>query len=246
MLAPRVLKIALTVGADIFIGDRVITDQNGLVQIKFADATKLVVGPNSSMIIEDYLLREDGSAGKFAINALAGTFRFVTGNADHDEYSIKTPTGTLGVRGTAFDLLITAGLTRVLMYSGTTILCSIGNLCINVGTCGLGQSDATNAQMVGLAQEKRGSDRDDLKSSFPLANNQGVLLQEFQLDDVPQCRLAGPMAPAPGGSPMLPAPAIPSSERSMRATRQDGENAGELWRPIWPHWDRHPPRKTRR
>jgi hypothetical protein len=50
----------LTVGADIFIGDRVITDARGLVQIKFSDSTKLVVGPNSALLIEDYLLRADG------------------------------------------------------------------------------------------------------------------------------------------------------------------------------------------
>ncbi len=50
----------LTVGSDIFIGDRVITDARGLVQIKFSDSTKLVVGPNSALLIEDYLLRNDG------------------------------------------------------------------------------------------------------------------------------------------------------------------------------------------
>ena len=68
----------LTVGADIFIGDKVVTDARGLVQIRFSDATKLVVGPNSSLVIEDYLLREDGSGGKLALNAdvlVPGTIR---------------------------------------------------------------------------------------------------------------------------------------------------------------------------
>src|SRR5687768_16406701 len=48
----------LTVGADIFIGDRVVTGAEGLVQIKFSDQTELVVGPNSALLIEDYLLRD--------------------------------------------------------------------------------------------------------------------------------------------------------------------------------------------
>src|SRR5690606_37511727 len=83
----------LVVGADIFIGDLVKTGPSGQVQIKFSDSTELVVGPRSSLTIEDYLLREDGSAGRLAVNTLAGTFRFVTGNAAKDRYLIKTPTG---------------------------------------------------------------------------------------------------------------------------------------------------------
>ena len=97
---PRPASRSSSVGSDIFIGDQVVTDARGLVQIKFSDNTKLVVGPNSSLVIEDYLLREDGSGGKLAINALSGTFRFVTGGAAKDRYLIETPTGTIGVRGT--------------------------------------------------------------------------------------------------------------------------------------------------
>ena len=74
---PRILAV----GSDVFIGDKVVTDASGLVELRFSDRTRLVIGPRSSLVIEDYLLREDGSAGKFAVNALAGTFRFVTGNA---------------------------------------------------------------------------------------------------------------------------------------------------------------------
>ncbi|MEO6395263.1 MAG: FecR domain-containing protein, partial [Devosia sp.] len=92
----------LVVGDDLLIGDRVVTDKSGLVQILFEDSTELVVGPNSELVIEDYLLRQDGSAGRLAINALSGTFRFVTGLAPKDRYEITTPTGTMGVRGTAF------------------------------------------------------------------------------------------------------------------------------------------------
>jgi len=35
----------LVVGADIFIGDRVVTGPQGQVQIRFSDSTELVVGP---------------------------------------------------------------------------------------------------------------------------------------------------------------------------------------------------------
>src|SRR5205085_3634453 len=88
----------LAVGSDVFIGDLVKTKQYGQVQIRFADNTELVIGPDSELKIEDYLIRKDGTVGNLTINMLAGAFRFATGEADHDRYLIKTPTGTMAVR----------------------------------------------------------------------------------------------------------------------------------------------------
>ena len=75
----------LIVGADIFIGDLVETGPKGQVQILFADNTKLVVGPQSSLKIDDYLMRNNGAAGKFAVDMLSGSFRFATGNGPKNQ-----------------------------------------------------------------------------------------------------------------------------------------------------------------
>ena len=66
------------------------------------------------------LVRADGTAGKFAVNALAGTFRFLTGNSEKSAYQIITPTGTLGVRGTKFDFTVDprTGQTKVVLFEG--------------------------------------------------------------------------------------------------------------------------------
>lgn len=125
-LEGKVETKTLVVGTDVFIGDSVVTDARGLVQIRFSDRTELVVGPGSALVIEDYLLREDGSGGKFAINALAGTFRFVTGGAPKDRYAIRTPTGTVGVRGTAFDLNVKPDHSSLLLYHGAVVMCNTG------------------------------------------------------------------------------------------------------------------------
>jgi ferric-dicitrate binding protein FerR (iron transport regulator) len=131
----------LAVGSDVFIGDKVVTDASGLVELRFSDSTRLVIGPRSSLVIEDYLLREDGSAGKFAVNALAGTFRFITGGAPKDRYLITTPTGTVGVRGTAFDLNVEAAATSLLLFHGAVILCTLDGKCVIVDeVCELGQA----------------------------------------------------------------------------------------------------------
>ncbi len=176
----------LAVGSDIFIGDRVVTDGRGLVQIKFSDNTKLVVGPNSSLLIEDYLLRADGSGGKFAINALSGTFRFVTGGASKDRYLIETPTGTIGVRGTDFDF--NASPTSLMLYHGAVVLCNKAGKCVTVDDiCEIGVADLTEAQILGIATEMTNAERNQLRGLFPYADNQAPLLGQFRIAQAREC-----------------------------------------------------------
>lgn len=175
--APR----TLIVGDDIAIGDRIVTDAAGLVQIRFDDDTLLVVGPHSALVIEDYLLRADGSAGRLAIDALAGTFRFVTGNAAKDRYEIALPSGTIGVRGTAFDLHVDSATTSVLAYEGEVLMCATGQDCQPLrANCGVGQIDTTSARRLGPESQNR--DNRFFREAFPFAITQAGLLPAFRLD----------------------------------------------------------------
>lgn len=178
----------LTVGADIFIGDMVNTGAQGQVQIKFSDKTELVVGPNSSLLIEDYLLRDDQSAGKFAINALSGTFRFATGGAPKDRYIIKTPTGTIGVRGTAFDFNVDEEGTKALLFHGALRLCNLAGVCVTLdGTCEIGTYDLTQSTIVGSPDDLTGEQRDALQAAFQYAEVQTPLMREFWVENARQC-----------------------------------------------------------
>jgi hypothetical protein len=129
----------LVVGSDVTMGDKVVTGPTGQVQLIFNDETHLVVGPASSLVIESYLLRGDKSVGKFAISALGGSFRFVTGQSDHSAYAISTPTGTIGVRGTGFDFLVDSrkGITpghqpgtSVALFFGAVQVCDLAGKCV--------------------------------------------------------------------------------------------------------------------
>jgi hypothetical protein len=178
----------LTVGADIFIGDRVVTGAKGQVQIKFSDQTELVVGPNSALLIEDYLLRQDDSAGKFAINALSGTFRFTTGRAPKDRYIIETPTGTIGVRGTSFDFNSSTQETKVLLYHGQVVLCNLSNACVTLDdTCELGAYDLGKSEILGHTDDFKGAAREDLKANFKYAQSQAPLLGAFRVEEAKEC-----------------------------------------------------------
>ncbi|MBK8085897.1 MAG: FecR domain-containing protein [Devosia sp.] len=178
----------LTVGADLFIGDKVETDATGLVQVKFADSTELVIGPNSTLVLEDYLLRADGSAGRLAVNALAGTFRFVTGNAPKDRYSITTPTGTIGVRGTAFDFTVDKETTSVLLFHGEAILCAQRADCVTLDdTCEVGQYELRQSQIIGLSGKVGAEERKELRAKFRYASSQKPLLRDFRVRSAENC-----------------------------------------------------------
>jgi hypothetical protein len=89
----------LLVEAPVFSGDKIITGPTGEAQVKFRDETKLVVGPNSTMVIDAFVFSDQNTARQISINAVKGAFRFITGKSPKDVYSITTPTATIGVRG---------------------------------------------------------------------------------------------------------------------------------------------------
>lgn len=196
----------LVVGADVSIGEIVKTGSSGTVQLLFRDKTELVIGPNSSLLIEDYLIRDDGSPGKFAISALSGTFRFATGSAGRDKYVIKTPTGTIGIRGTAFDFSIANAVpdfiprapvtTTLLLYQGKVRLCNLARRCVDVvSICDFGAFNSAGAVAVENEQETRVA----LRNLFPFALNQSGLLSLFRVSNAREC--VAPTLVAPGGTP---------------------------------------------
>ena len=83
----------------IYSGDRITTDQIGNAQIKFRDDTRLVVGPNSTLVIDAFVFNKDDTARQVSINAIKGAFRFISGKSPKDAYKITTPTATIGIRG---------------------------------------------------------------------------------------------------------------------------------------------------
>jgi len=198
----------LVVGADVFVGDRVVTGPSGQVQILFDDSTELVVGPGSALLIEDYLLRQDGSAGRLALTALAGTFRFVTGSAPKDRYTVKTPTATIGVRGTGFDLFVARHWSYALVHEGSIIGCIAQNNCIvTEARCDVGQFSADEAILVGPANRLSSADRARLRQLFIYTASQRSLLTRFRIEAAETC--LRPPPPPVGQSLSAPGESTP-------------------------------------
>jgi hypothetical protein len=113
----------LDLGSDVAAKDTLITDKVGKAALRFVDETQLSIGPNSSVRLDDFVFSRPSDPSSFVIRATRGVFRFATGRGDHDAYRIHTPTATLGVRGTQFDVKIEGKQVRVSVLEGEVVLC---------------------------------------------------------------------------------------------------------------------------
>ena len=75
------------------------TGDAGVADLRFHDNSNLSVGPKSSVRLDKFVYDPNKSSGSVAVEATRGSFRFVTGSQSRGAYQVKTPYGTLGIRG---------------------------------------------------------------------------------------------------------------------------------------------------
>ncbi|MEQ1771528.1 MAG: FecR domain-containing protein [Devosia sp.] len=192
----------LVVGADVFLGDKITTGPKGLVQIVFVDNTKFVVGPNSSVTIDQYLLRGDNTASKVAIDLLGGSYRFITGDSPKSAYQLTTPVGTIGVRGTKYDIYVDdstdPATVYAMVYTGTVLLSDTsGDTELLSGFCHIGVIEVDDPELLGDSNAIFGDEREDLKGWFRFSLDQSRLLPEFRIGQAGTCTRRPPVAQTP-------------------------------------------------
>src|SRR5262249_17569919 len=89
----------LSGGSNVYSKETIRTGNSGQADMEFHDSSKLKVGPSSSVKLDKFVYDPNKSGGTVAVEATRGTFRFVTGSQGAGAYKVKTPYGTLGVRG---------------------------------------------------------------------------------------------------------------------------------------------------
>ena len=89
----------LSSGSSVYSKETVRTGDSGQADLRFHDHSNLSVGPKSSVRLDKFVYDQNKSAGTIAIEATRGSFRFATGSQSKGNVQVKTPYGTLGVRG---------------------------------------------------------------------------------------------------------------------------------------------------
>jgi opacity protein-like surface antigen len=112
---------------------------DSLGELKLNDDTKLALGPGSRMVLDKFVYDPAPSTGTVSVNLLTGAFRFITGLSGKGNYELRTPSASITVRGTIFDIYVDgAGGTWLLLLEGSVRVCNAANQCADVDNpCGV-------------------------------------------------------------------------------------------------------------
>ncbi len=112
----RVLKS----GQPIFLGQTISTGPDAGLQILLLDETVFTIGPNSSVVIDEFVYNPRTAEGQVSARIVKGAFRFVTGKIARkhpEDMEVKLPAGIIGIRGTICAGLV-AGLAASVVLLG--------------------------------------------------------------------------------------------------------------------------------
>jgi hypothetical protein len=99
----RAARARLAPGQDIFMRDGIDTAAQSMTQLLLLDESTFTLGPQSEVVIDDFVYDPSAAGGVLTASAVKGTFRFISGQIGAvrtPNISIKTPSAVIGVRGT--------------------------------------------------------------------------------------------------------------------------------------------------
>ena len=90
----------LQVGVNVLANERIVTSDGGQAQMLFLDESAFTVGPNSDVVLDEFVFDPDTGTGRIALTAAKGVFRMVGGKiSKRTPVTLKTPTAVIGIRG---------------------------------------------------------------------------------------------------------------------------------------------------
>jgi hypothetical protein len=93
----------------IFVGDTIMVGKNGFIQLRFTDGTLVALRSDSEFLVEEYEYQEsEHGNGKLVFNLLKGGLRTISGaigKKNQENYQMKTPVASIGIRGTMYGLM---------------------------------------------------------------------------------------------------------------------------------------------
>ncbi len=120
-------------GKAVHLGERIRSRAGASAELLLNDQTRLAVGPNAAIYLDKFVYSGSSGGNQIVLNAVRGAFRFASGKAGSKSYSIKTPTSTVGVRGTLFDGYIgNDGSSIIVLLNGRVEVCNHGGGCVQL------------------------------------------------------------------------------------------------------------------
>lgn len=183
---------ALAAGAQISLGDHLVSNETGLGVILFKDQSSAKIGPNSSLIIDEFVFGDHGTS---SIRIDRGITRFFGGKfSKKGSMKISTPHVVLAVRGGIIDVGVTGGQSITTLRAGkmtcsvneqSTIITNPGMSCVSDGNGVQVQSGGGNFTILDSTNKIAGTDEPgtkgpDLDTNAPCSGLASFLRDECQ------------------------------------------------------------------
>ena len=122
-------KESLITGSKIYFGDSIFTEAASTAQILLMDQTTLTIGENSELVIDEFVYDPQTKIGKIISSVKIGTVKIITGEiskTNPDNLEIKTPTGSIGARGTEFAVVTESDTKSTVVLLGPGVNNTLG------------------------------------------------------------------------------------------------------------------------
>jgi hypothetical protein len=135
-------KRKLVHGGSIYPGDMLETGPRTKVVLAFRDESKITLGAATTFKVDDFVFdQQSPSDGRFLVSLLKGTVRALTGligKAQPRNVAFKTPTATIGIRGTGIDLSCESAGCQFFTWLGTMTVTPEGQTALQILQAGQG------------------------------------------------------------------------------------------------------------
>jgi hypothetical protein len=108
------------------------TGANSGAQLLFSDETTMTLGADTEVLLDKLVYDPTRKQGEVVIRATTGAFRFISGSSSQESYRVRTPVGTIGVRGTMFSCVVGSAALSCSVQQGAISMCDLAGLCTNV------------------------------------------------------------------------------------------------------------------
>ena len=135
-------KRSLQRRSKVYVGETLVTGNNGRGQVRFIDGAVLSLRPDTELKIHSYRYGKTKSDEGSWMSLIKGGFRTITGAISKKKYKVTTSMATIGIRGTHYEAVISNEQLYVALWDGGVTLSN------NAGKVDLGLGADYNFGMV--------------------------------------------------------------------------------------------------
>lgn len=108
-------------GKPVYLNDRLSTGDSERLQIRLLDGTLFTIGPNSRLVVDEFVYDPSEGVGRVSARVLEGVFQFITGKIGKKRpanMKVRLPASTIGINGTTVMGRVEPGRDTVVLSTG--------------------------------------------------------------------------------------------------------------------------------